>query len=68
VRCLVSRAFGDTRVATVIAHTLPGLMPSIGVLRATGFEYDGPGEDPHEPTAIRYVLPRERFDEQVARL
>jgi [ribosomal protein S5]-alanine N-acetyltransferase len=63
VRCLVSRAFADPRVATVIAHTLPELTPSIGVLRVTGFSFDGPGNDPHEPTAIRYVMPRQRFDQ-----
>ena len=62
VRALVARAFGDGRVRTVIAHTLPELVASIGVLRATGFSFDGPGNDPHEPTAIRYVLPRDRYE------
>ena len=63
VEGLLARAFGDARVGTVIAHTLPELVASIGVLRATGFSFDGPGNDPHEPAAIRYVLPRERYDE-----
>ena len=63
VRALVARAFGDARVKTVVAHTLPQLVASIGVLRTTGFSFDGPGNDPHEPTAIRYVLPRERYEE-----
>jgi RimJ/RimL family protein N-acetyltransferase len=62
VRALVARAFGDARVKMVVAHTLPELVASIGVLRATGFAFDGPGNDPHEPTAIRFVLPRERYE------
>ena len=61
VYALLARAFADPRVATVIAHTLPGLDASIGVLRGTGFTLDGPGNDPHEPTAIRFVLPRDRY-------
>lgn len=61
VYALLARAFADPRVGTVIAHTLPGLDASIGVLRSTGFTFDGPGNDPHEPTAIRFVLPRERY-------
>lgn len=63
VRALLARAFGDARVGMVIAHTLPELVASIGVLRATGFSFDGPGNDPHEPAAICYVLPRERYAE-----
>jgi hypothetical protein len=47
----------------VIAHILPELVASIGVLRSTGFSFDGPGNDPHEPAAIRYVLPRERYEQ-----
>lgn len=66
VRALIAHAFLDPRVATVTAHTLPELIPSIGVLRATGFAYDGAGNDPHEPTAIRYVLPRARYEEVLA--
>jgi ribosomal-protein-alanine N-acetyltransferase len=62
VRALLTRAFGDPRVTAVIAHTLPGLDASIGVLRGTGFSFDGSGSDPHEPTAIRFVLPRDRYD------
>lgn len=70
VRALVARAFGDGRVRTVIAHTLPELAASIGVLRATGFTLEGPGNDPHEPTAIRFRLTRDdygRDPESVAR-
>ena len=62
VRALLTRAFADPRVTAVIAHTLPGLDASIGVLRGTGFSFDGSGSDPHEPTAIRFVLPRDRYD------
>ena len=64
VRGLLVRAFGDARVTTIIAHTLPELTPSIGVLRTTGFAFDGPGNDPQEPTAVRYVLPRSRYEER----
>lgn len=67
VRALLAHAFGDPGVTKVIAHTLPELTPSIGVLTATGFSYDGPGNDPHEPTAIRYMLSRGRYDELNAR-
>jgi RimJ/RimL family protein N-acetyltransferase len=62
VRALVSRAFADPRVTAVTAQTLPGLDASIGVLRGTGFAYDGPGNDPHEPTAIRFALTRDGYD------
>jgi ribosomal-protein-alanine N-acetyltransferase len=67
VRALLALAFDDQRVSTVVAHTLPELAASIGVLRATGFTYDGPGNDSHEPSAIRYVLPRGRYQELQAR-
>ena len=63
VRALVARAFGDARVTSVIAHTLPELAASIGVLRTTGFLFDGPGNDPEEPAAIRFVFSRSRYDE-----
>ena len=63
VEGLLARAFADARVRMVIAHTLPELVASIGVLRSTGFSFDGPGNDPHEPAAIRYVLPRERYEQ-----
>ena len=70
VRALLARAFADGQVRAVIAHTLPELAASIGVLRATGFTLDGPGTDPHEPTAIRFRLTRDEYDrssESVAR-
>lgn len=58
VRALLANAFADARVQTVIAHTLTELTASIGVLRATGFVFEGPGDDPHEPAAIRFRLAR----------
>jgi RimJ/RimL family protein N-acetyltransferase len=63
VRALLARAFGDARVTHVVAHTLPELTPSIGVLRATGFEFVGKGNDPYEPNAIKFEIPRERFEQ-----
>jgi ribosomal-protein-alanine N-acetyltransferase len=66
VRGLVGRAFDDSHVVSVIAHTLPELAPSIGVLRRTGFLFDGSGNDPQEPTAIRFVLTRARYEELAA--
>ena len=66
VRALLARAFSEPRVTAVIAHTLPELTPSIGVLQTTGFAFEGPGNDPHEPTAIRFALPRSRYEEVTA--
>jgi ribosomal-protein-alanine N-acetyltransferase len=62
VRGLLANAFADERVQSVIAHTLPELSASIGVLRATGFTLEGAGDDPHEPTAIRFRLTRREYD------
>jgi RimJ/RimL family protein N-acetyltransferase len=58
VRALLAGAFADPRVQAVVAHTLPELAPSIGVLRATGFTFEGAGNDPHEPSAIRFRVRR----------
>lgn len=66
VRGLLARAFHDARVSMVIAHTLPELAPSIGVLQSTGFSFEGRGNDPQEPTAIRYALPRTRYEHLIA--
>ena len=66
VRALLERAFDDSRVEAVIAHTLPNIAPSIGVLRKTGFLFAGSGTDAQEPTAIRFVLERARYDELTA--
>lgn len=66
VRAMLARAFADPRITAVIAHTLSELTPSIGVLRSTGFLFDGPGNDPHEPAAIRYVMPRSLYEQSFA--
>jgi RimJ/RimL family protein N-acetyltransferase len=54
----LARAFADIRVTRVLAHTLVDLIPSIAVLRSAGFTFNGPGNDPNEPTAVQYVLTR----------
>ena len=54
-RALVSWVFELPEVRRVIAETLPGLMPSIGVLRKCGFRFIGDGS---EPGVIRYELTR----------
>jgi RimJ/RimL family protein N-acetyltransferase len=66
VRALLATAFSDARVQAVVAHTLPELAPSIGVLRTTGFTFEGAGNDPHEPTAIRFRLSRPDYDSRAA--
>jgi len=58
VRLLLAWIFGHGEVREVVAHTLPELTPSIGVLEKTGFTFVGPGE---EEGTIRYRLPRERW-------
>lgn len=59
VRGLVTHAFRIPEVRRVIAETLPGLAPSIGVLRKTGFRYIGEGS---EDGVIRFELPRAAFE------
>ena len=59
---LLDRAFADPRVTHVVAHTLEELAPSIGVLRSTGFDLVGEGNDPDEPDAIRFEISRERYE------
>lgn len=58
VRTLLDWAFQNRAVRTVIAHTLPGLTPSIRVMEKCGLVFggDGPRED-GMPT-IRYQLSR----------
>lgn len=57
-RGLVARAFEESEVDRVVAHTLPHLLPSIGVLVKCGFlQVDGPAEA-EEAGAIRFELPR----------
>ena len=53
VRALVDRAFAHPDIHTVVAHTLPGLAPSIRVLERLGFRLVGPGA---EEGTIRYAL------------
>ncbi len=43
-RLLVKKAFADKRVTSVIAHTYPHLIGSIGVLTNAGFLFDGERE------------------------
>lgn len=54
-RALVDRAFGRPEVRLVIAHTLPSLEASIGVLEKCGFHFAGDGP---EPGVIRFELAR----------
>ena len=55
-RALVRNAFCAADVVRVIAETLPGLAPSIGVLDKCGFVLVGEGS---EPGVIRYEKRRE---------
>jgi [ribosomal protein S5]-alanine N-acetyltransferase len=64
VRGMMSFAFGDPRVKTVIGQTIPSLVASIGVLQKAGFIFDGTG-DPHAPegeTVLRYTFTRDRYE------
>jgi RimJ/RimL family protein N-acetyltransferase len=56
VRGLVAHAFSHPAVQCVIAHTLPDLTPSIGVLKKCGFHLVN--EAP-APGVLRFALPRE---------
>jgi len=58
VRTLIGWAFQHRAVQTVVAHTLPGLMPSIRVMEKCGLLFVG--EEDRMQT-IRYELPRARF-------
>jgi RimJ/RimL family protein N-acetyltransferase len=58
----VGWAFEDSRVSRVIAHTLPHLAPSIGVLTSAGFTYVGPEADAGEPDAVQYELTRAAYE------
>ena len=53
VRAFLEHAFASPRVRRVIAETLPGLAPSIGVLETAGFRFIGGGS---EPGVIRYEI------------
>ena len=63
-RGLLTFAFADPRVRTVIGQTLSTLRASIGVLEKAGFVYAGAGNDPGAPPGeqvIRYAMTREHF-------
>lgn len=55
VRGLIENAFEYAEVERVVAETLPGLTPSIGVLEKLGFSLLGAGS---EEGVIRYALER----------
>ena len=55
VRGFLTRAFAEQSIRRVIAHTLPDLTPSIGVLGKCGFRLLGAGP---EPGVIRFELTR----------
>jgi len=57
-RGLVDHAFRNSDVARVIAHTLPPLVESIGVLEKNGFRFTGAGK---EEGTVRYELARETW-------
>jgi RimJ/RimL family protein N-acetyltransferase len=61
VRTLVGWAFQHQTVETVIAHTLPGLAPSIRVMEKCGLVFVGDGPIEEGMLTIRYELPRARF-------
>ena len=65
VRALIGWAFQHPDVNLVIAHTLPGLVPSIRVMEKCGLvpAGDGPIEDGMQ--TIRYELTRERFQQSL---
>jgi ribosomal-protein-alanine N-acetyltransferase len=58
VAAWIAWAFAHPEVTRVIAHTLPGLRPSIGLLEAAGFSYVGPHAAAGEADAVQYELRR----------
>jgi RimJ/RimL family protein N-acetyltransferase len=58
VRGLLDWAFQNRAVRTVIAHTLPGLTPSIRVMEKCGFVFAGNGPMEDGMPTIRYQLSR----------
>jgi len=59
VGALLRWAFQHPAVHTVVAHTLPGLTPSIRVLEKSGFSFVGDGPIEDDMRTIRYELRRE---------
>jgi len=62
-RGLIARAFARPEVTRVIAETVPENVPSIGVLEKCGFVLI---EGASEPGAIRFELPRSRWEAEDA--
>jgi ribosomal-protein-alanine N-acetyltransferase len=56
-RAMLEEAFGDDRVAVVVAHTLPERNASNRVLEKAGFSFDGEAEEDGE-TVWRFRLAR----------
>ena len=57
---MTSFAFGQPQVATVIAHTLPHLAPSIGVLDKCGFRFAGQAEE-EGMVVVRFEIARDEW-------
>jgi RimJ/RimL family protein N-acetyltransferase len=58
VRALLDWAFQSSAVHTVIAHTLPGLTPSIRVMEKCGLVFAGNGPLEDGTPTVRYQLSR----------
>ena len=63
VRALIGWAFQHPEVNKVIAHTLPGLVPSIRVMEKCGLIFAGNGPLEDDVQTVRYELTRERFQQ-----
>jgi len=63
VRALIGWAFRHPDVNRVIAHTLPGLLPSIRVMEKCGLAFAGNGPLEDGMQTVRYELTRERFQQ-----
>jgi len=63
VRTLIGWAFQNPEVNTVIAHTLPGLRPSIRVMEKCGLVFAGAGPLEDGVQTVRYELTREKFQQ-----
>ena len=59
LRGLLSHAFSFPAVTRAIAETLPSLIPSIGVLKKTGFRLI---DESSEPGVIRFELTRAEYE------
>jgi RimJ/RimL family protein N-acetyltransferase len=61
VRALLGWAFQHPRMRMVVAHTLPGLTPSIRVMEKCGFVFAGSGPIEDGLATIRYELASAAF-------